>query len=121
MWGFVDRVFPVVFGLVFLLVAGMIVYTVIQSIAKGAKNAAAPRLTVSARVVNKRDEYHHRAGTAHAAGHGWTNYYATFEVESGDRMELELSGEDSGLLAEGDRGKLTFQGTRFISFEREKG
>ena len=41
------------------------------------------------------------------------------EVESGDRMELNLSGQEYGLLAEGDRGKLTFQGTRYLGFERE--
>ena len=48
-----------------------------------------------------------------------TTYYATFQVESGDRMELRLSGAEYGMLAEGDRGRLTFQGTRYLSFERE--
>lgn len=47
-----------------------------------------------------------------------TSYYATFQVESGDRMELPVSGEQYGMLAEGDMGKLTFQGTHFLSFER---
>ena len=35
-------------------------------------------------------------------------------------MELEMSGEQYGLIAEGDQGQLTFQGTRFISFERDR-
>ena len=48
----------------------------------------------------------------------YTHYYATFEVESGDRMEFELRGSEYGLLAEGDLGKLTFQGTRYLGFER---
>ena len=47
-----------------------------------------------------------------------TSYYATFQVESGDRMELLLNGREYGLLAEGDRGWLTFQGTRYLGFER---
>ena len=47
-----------------------------------------------------------------------TSYYATFQVESGDRMELSVTGTEYGLLAEGDRGKLTFQGTRYLGFER---
>ena len=50
--------------------------------------------------------------------HSHTNYYVTFEVESGDRMELELQGHEYGLLVEGDKGKLTFQGTRYLGFER---
>ena len=47
-----------------------------------------------------------------------TTYYVTFQVESGDRMELHLSGCEFGMLAEGDKGKLSFQGTRYLGFER---
>ena len=39
------------------------------------------------------------------------------QLESGDRMELALSGKEYGQLVEGDLGKLTFQGTRFLAFE----
>ena len=53
----------------------------------------------------------------HTTSSTW--YYATFEFESGDRMELGVSGSEYGMLAEGDSGKLTFQGTRYLSFERE--
>ena len=42
----------------------------------------------------------------------------TFQVDSGDRMELSVSGSEYGMLVEGDRGKLSFQGTRYLSFER---
>ena len=45
--------------------------------------------------------------------------YVTFQVESGDRMELAVSGREYGMLAEGDIGKLTFQGTRYLAFKRE--
>ena len=38
--------------------------------------------------------------------------------ESGDRLELRMSGREFGTLAEGDKGKLTFQGTRYRGFER---
>ncbi|WP_224653757.1 DUF2500 domain-containing protein, partial [Escherichia coli] len=47
-----------------------------------------------------------------------TNYYVPFQVESGDRIELGLSGKEYGMLAEGDIGILTFQGTRELGFER---
>lgn len=47
-----------------------------------------------------------------------TSYYITFEVESGDRMELYVSSDEYGLLVIGDYGKLTFQGTRYLGFER---
>ena len=42
----------------------------------------------------------------------------TFEVESGDRFELKVPRSEYGLIVEGDQGKLTFQGTRFLNFER---
>jgi len=36
-------------------------------------------------------------------------------------MEFSVSGSEYGMLAEEDTGKLTFQGTRFLSFERDWG
>ena len=47
-----------------------------------------------------------------------TMYYVTFQMESGDRMEFQVSGIEYGMLAEGDTGELTFQGTRYLAFER---
>lgn len=56
------------------------------------------------------------AGAMHTARS--TSYYAAFQVGSGDRMELHVGGAEYGMLAEGDAGKLTFQGTRYLGFER---
>lgn len=47
-----------------------------------------------------------------------TSYYITFEVESRDRTELYVRSDEYGLLVIGDYGKLTFQGTRYLGFER---
>ena len=33
-------------------------------------------------------------------------------------MELSVKSSEYGMLAEGDSGRLTFQGTRFLGFER---
>ena len=68
-------------------------------------------------MVSKREDVSHHTSDDHMHT-TYTHYYATFEVESGDRMEFELRGNEYGLLAEGDLGKLTFQGTRYLSFER---
>ena len=51
--------------------------------------------------------------------HTFTSYYVTFQMESGDRMECEISDTEYGMLAEGDSGELTFQGTRYLNFRRE--
>ena len=114
--------FELIFPLMLLLVFGMVIFVMISNLRQWNKNNHSPRLTVDATVVTKRTSVsHHHHDGAGGGGHTThsTSYYATFQVESGDRMELNLSGQEYGLLAEGDRGKLTFQGTRYLGFERE--
>ena len=109
--------FEFIFFLMFFLVFGIFLVNIIRGISEWGKNNASPRLTVDAHIVTKRDHRtHHHHGNGHS--HTSSSYYVTFEVESGDRMELRVSGSEYGMLAEGDRGKLTFQGTRYLSFER---
>ncbi|MPN30867.1 hypothetical protein SDC9_178338 [bioreactor metagenome] len=35
-------------------------------------------------------------------------------------MEFRINSDEFGMLVEGDTGKLTFQGTRYKGFERER-
>lgn len=109
------------FFLVFFLILGIILFTFIKGIGQWNKNNHSPRLTVPATVVTKRgDVSHHHHQDANGAGHtsSSTTYYVTFQVASGDRMELCVSGSEYGMLVEGDYGDLTFQGTRYLGFER---
>ena len=125
-FGFGFAGFGIMFTLAFLIFLGFFIVNIVRGIGEWNKNNHSPRLTVEARVVAKRMDvtHHHHANAGDATGaHGYsstssTSYYATFEVESGDRMELSLSGHEYGLLAEGDRGRLSFQGTRYLGFER---
>ncbi len=112
-------VMPVLIGAMFLLVLGLVISTMAKSRAQWNQNNASPVLTVPAKVTAKRTNVFYT--NQQIAGQSY--YYATFEVESGDRMELPIPPGEYGLLAEGDAGKLTFQGTRYLRFERflEKG
>lgn len=113
--------FEAMFTIVFVVIFGMIIISFIKGIGQWNKNNHSPRLTVEAKVVAKRtDVSHHHDHTNQNASMTMhtTTYYATFEVESGDRMEFELEGTEFGMLAEGDFGRLTFQGTRYLGFER---
>ena len=105
MLNIIEMLFPVIFILIFI----MIIFIFIKGIATWHKNNNSPRLTVSAKIVAKRQNTTHHNQP----------YYVTFQVESGDRMEMSVSGSEYGTLAEGDKGKLTFQGTRFLTFNRE--
>ena len=113
-------IFSGIFAIVSLLVIAVFVIVFVKIIGTWQKNNNSPRLTVPATVVAKRTSHsHHRTSSSHI-GHLHTHYHVTFEVESGDRMELSVSGSEFGLLAEGDTGRLTFQGTRYLGFDREK-
>ena len=106
---------PLMFVLVFVLVLGSIIVTLIRGVGEWNKNNQSPKLTVPVTVVAKRSDVHRGIETMHT----FTSYYVTFQVESGDRMEFEVSDMEYGMLAEGDSGELTFQGTRYLNFRRE--
>ncbi len=109
-----STLFPIMFLVVFVIVIGTFVVVAVRSVAEWGRNNASPRLSSPATVVAKRERHYN-----HHNGGGGTTYYATFEFESGDRLELRLPDRDAGLLAEGDRGMLHFQGTRFLGFDRQ--
>ena len=111
---------------IFAVVIGIFVFVIVRGIRQWHKNNNSPRLTVEARVVSRRADTQISqtpvAGDATGA-HGFTTsssttYYATFEVESGDRMEFSVPHSEYGYLAEGDFGRLSFQGTRYLGFQR---
>lgn len=122
-FGLFESLFPLFFTVIFVVVIGGILFSIISGARQWHRNNQSPRLTVDATVVSKRTNvsHHHHAGHDGMAGHTSTStsYYATFQVESGDRMELHLSGREYGMLAEGDRGQLHFQGTRYLGFDRQ--
>lgn len=114
--------FSIMFTIVFVLVIGTFIVTAVKGIGQWNKNNNSPRLTVPATVVSKRTNvtrHHHGGANGHNHHHTSTTYYVTFQVESGDRMELHVAGHEYGLLVEGDNGRLTFQGTRYLGFERQ--
>ena len=118
--------FDTMFFIVFLFTIGVFIAVIVRGISTWNKNNNSPRLTVTAKVVSKRTEvsHHNHANAGDVTGvHGYSTtsstwHYVTFQVESGDRMELSVTGSEYGMLAEGDVGKLSFQGTRYLSFER---
>ena len=116
-------IFGILFSLVFVAMFAVIIVSLIKSISQWNKNNHSPRLTVPATVVAKRtnvSSHHHHSHNGTGMGHTThsSTYYVTFQVESGDRMELQLAGHEFGLLVEGDRGMLSFQGTRYLGFQR---
>ena len=93
------------FGLfTFLGMIGIVIFYIIR-------NNRQSKLQVSATVVTKRTSNHTKATDRH--------YFVTFQVESGDRIEFWVSSFQYSELKQDDCGILTFQGTRFIGFEKD--
>jgi hypothetical protein len=90
-----------------------------KQVAEWADNNSKPVLSAPARVITKRSE---TSGSVsrNTGGSVSTSYYATFELETGERREFSMYGKAYGLLAEGDEGTLTYQGTRYHGFERNR-
>ncbi|WP_042355848.1 DUF2500 domain-containing protein [Bacillus rubiinfantis] len=110
MFSIMETIFP----LFFIIIVGLIVFSIFRGLKEWDHNNNQPRLNVQAVVVSKRT----RVSDSGPDHHSSTSYYVTFQVESGDRMEFHVRGHEYGQLAEGDVGKLEFQGTRFYSFTR---
>ena len=102
----------IIFVIFAAIVISLIIYTIIKGISTKVKNDNSPILTEDAVIVGRRTDV---SGMDHTS----TYYFATFQLGNGDRLELALKGTEYGMLAEGDRGKLTYQGTRYLSFVRE--
>jgi len=116
---FDNFMFTVVPFIMFIFFA-IFIMVFVTSLVKGAgqyfKNNNTPERSVPARLISKRA--HTWGGHGNMSAH--TSYYATFETEGGERMELLVGGGFTGMHVEGDVGILTYRGTRFIDFQREK-
>ena len=119
-FGVTFSIMQIMVPVMFVLVFGIIIVTMVRGICEWNKNNHSPKLTVPATVVSRRTavSHHHHGNEMHHT-HTSTSYYATFQVESGDRIEFAVPGAEYGMLAEGDRGTLAFQGTRYLNFRRE--
>jgi hypothetical protein len=118
-FGLFEVAFFAIFGLIFI----MIVVQVVRGVKEWHSNNQSPVLDVEAAVVAKRQNTsvsNHNDGNGMMHTSTSTFYYVTFQFHSNDRQEFRVSGQQYGQLVEGDVGKLTFQGTRFLGFERQR-
>ena len=75
-------------------------------------NVAQPTVRRSARVISKRSE------TSGSDSSVSTNYFVTFESDGGERAEHRITGNEYGLISEGDSGELETRGSLYWGFRR---
>ncbi|WP_053481932.1 DUF2500 domain-containing protein [Lysinibacillus sp. FJAT-14745] len=78
---------PTFISIMFFIVFGVIAFTIVKGILQWSKNNNEPLLTVPAKVVTKRSNT--SGGSGNSSAH--TSYYVTFEVQSGDRLEINYA------------------------------
>lgn len=114
-----DAMFTLVPFLMAIIVIGFVVTVIVKLVKAGqtyATNSASPEQTVGATVVAKRTQTEGGMNDTPVR----TLHFVTFQDAAGDRVELRLSPEEYGQLAEGDQGALTRQGTWYRRFERSR-
>lgn len=65
-------------------------------------------ITCTAQVIARREEKHAMS----------TQYFITFSMPSDERMEFSVTGEQYGLLIEGDQVDLSYQEKKLVDFQR---
>jgi mannose-6-phosphate isomerase-like protein (cupin superfamily) len=105
--------FDVMFVLVPLIIFGTIAFMIIKGLSTWTSNNAAPVRVEEVTVIGKRIQVWGGSNNSSAN----TSYFITFELSSGERLELAVKGQEYGVSKEDETGLLTFQGTRFKSFQ----
>ena len=111
--------FEFMYILVFLIIVVSIISQIIRGVGQWNKNNQSPRLTVDATIITKRINVTYNNNVNEFGYTSTSTYYVTFEVQSGDRIEFCACEKEYGMLKEGDYGKLSFQGSRYLGFKRQ--
>lgn len=119
MFGFEFNLVFSLMPLFFLAILGVFIFVVVKGVKEWSSNNKQPIIPAEAKVVSKRTNVSNMTtGDDFMHTNTSTTYYGTFEFLNGERVEFRLKSPDYSMLAEGDKGLLEFQGTRFISFKR---
>ena len=112
--GLLDILFP----LIFVAAAVFVIYAMVKSLKEWHENNQKPIEKVKSKVTSKRKSTRRRSSRRGSGSSFKIIYFATFELEDRSRMEFIVGDSIYGMIAEGDIGYLTKQGTRFHDFER---
>lgn len=105
---------PLLFKIFALLFIAFFAFIIIKMLKVWLSNNASPLISASCTAVTKRSEVWGGSGDTSAS----TSYYVTFQFDDGSRIEFQVMNRDFGLIVEGDRGEILYQGTRFKEFKR---
>ena len=113
---------PIFFPLLSFIIMAIIVFGVIffTMIKQWNKNRYSPKLVVNAKVVEKRikiSKFLNQGGEI-PRDEEFESCYVIFQLDNGEQIELWVKRSIYLKLSKGDRGKLSFQGTKYLGFEK---
>jgi hypothetical protein len=100
-------------GLMFMSMFGFILFLIVKGMARWSDNNSQPVRSERARILARRT-------STSGGNHVSTSYYLTFELPTGERREFAVGGSEYGMLVQHDTGLLTYQGTRYKGFQRDR-
>ena len=106
--------------LLFVVIIAFILIKAVNKNNQREKNALRPVLTVRARVKSRRLIIRPNNITALGVATDTLEGKVVFESEDGEELEFRLIGKTYRDIFDGDEGMLTYQGSDFISFERNE-
>ena len=104
---------PIFIAIVTFIVFFMIIKNAAKAAIERKRNNNSPVEAVVSKVIGRRTSIHGGGETR-----AYNEYYVTFELDNGERLEFNVKGEEYGKLVEGDEGELKYQGTRYLGFTR---
>ncbi|MEK3882979.1 DUF2500 domain-containing protein [Paenibacillus sp. PL2-23] len=121
-FNFMFDIFPIIFFLVFALIVGGIIFSIVNHM----RNARSPEETAYATIVAKRMDVRHYSNhnnndIGHSSSSSRTYYYITLQFDNGVRKEFLDVKNLFGLVVEGDRGFAATKGEWIVAFERQAG
>ena len=119
LFGISFALFLIMFLLTSFCTGAVFVFIIIYIIKQKSKNDNAARVTIEAKVVDKRTVSHRHHNHNNHFSHRHYYHYVSFELSDGQRTELCVDRIDFDSLCVADEGMLTLQGTRFISFVKK--
>ncbi|WP_430510527.1 DUF2500 domain-containing protein [Gottfriedia solisilvae] len=111
------KIIAFVFPILFIFVFASIFLTLLKVLKQWNYNNKQPKITVPATLITKSTKVIQHKRNQYIM-QSPTSYSLTFEVESGESIELSVDGLTYGKFIENETGILTYQGNKLIHFER---
>lgn len=103
---------------VFVCIIGIISIQGKKKLNEWKENRKCPRLTHDAAIITKRTNIVQYQIKGKKIWHDVVTYHMTFQIPNDEQVELCIPYKVYRILFDGDKGNLTFQGTKFFAFER---